>query len=396
MKPEVLFLSHRIPYPPDKGDKIRSWHVLKHLAGRYRVQLCAFVDDPADMRHKPFLEGVCESVALIPLDPRWSRIKSLSAVFSGDPLTFRYFQSREMQKAVAAARAHPLVMEYAFSSAMAPYIEQPMTGRKRVVDFCDADSEKWRDYSKGAAFPLAQIYACEGRLLAREETRIANWADASFAISPEEARIFNERPGIEREVGWFANGVDADYYAPGAGPASDKQFDCVFVGAMDYRANVDGVLAFVRQVWPGVRAAKPDARFAIVGANPSPDISKLDGHDGIVVTGRAEDVRPYLSGAKISVAPLRVARGVQNKVLEAMAMGKAVVATAGAMTGIAAERACAEVAPLDGMAAAIVRLLGDDPKRAAMGAAAHALVVERYSWPASLARLDGALTKLGL
>ena len=395
--PEILFLSHRIPYPPDKGDKIRSWAWLKHLSSRFRVHLACFVDDPRDFVHREFLSTICETVELVPLSPRWSRLKSLRALAAGAPLSFHYFNDQRMRAAVASARARPLAMEFAFSSAMAPFIEAPVSGRKRIVDFCDADAEKWTQYASSAPPMLAQLYAREGRRLAEAETRIANWADASFAISSEEADVFNRRASIGSPVKVLPNGVDADFFAPANAAKAQKEIDIVFTGAMDYRANVEGVLSFVRSVWPLVRASRPGVSFAIVGANPVREILALNGENGVTVTGRVEDVRPWLANAKLVVAPLQVARGVQNKVLEAMAMAKPVVASEEAMTGIAAPSSAAvtESDPRE-MADQILALLSDPENRDSIGGAARAFVLRNFSWQAALATLDATLDELGV
>ncbi len=398
-KPEVLFLSHRIPYPPNKGDKIRSWRLLKHLTRSFRVHLACFVDDPADFEHAAFLRSVCASTTLIRLDPLKMKAKSVSGFVTGKPLSVAFYNDHRMRMAVSKLRKKPLVAEIAFSSTMAQYIRKAIPGRQRVIDFCDADSEKWRAYSEGASPPMNWIYAREGRRLAALETDIVNWADASFAITPAEATLFNCRPGLERDVGWWSNGVDADYFNPALVlPQPLAGAEVVFVGAMDYRANVEAITEFVDKVWPIVRKQSPSLNLAIVGANPVRKIHALDGCDGISVTGRVEDVRPWLQQAKLVVAPLRVARGIQNKVLEAMAMATPIVATPEAVTGISG-RHDETYLVADNAAETAVHihsLLNDDDKAARIGAAARALIVDRYRWPTQLQRLDRALGHLGL
>ncbi len=396
-KPEILFLAHRIPYPPDKGDKIRSWRLLKHLAGRYAVDLACFVDDPRDFAHADFLRSICKSVTLVTLDPMMAKVKSASGFLTGEPLSIVYYRSKEMQQAVNALRERPLAAEIAFSSTMAQYIEKPMPGRKRIIDFCDADSEKWRQYSQDAMAPMRWVYAREGRLLARTETVIADWADASFAITPSEAALFNRRRTVGEKVGWWSNGVDTDYFDPAVQYGElENPADVVFVGAMDYRANVDAARYFAESVWPLIRKRAPGARFAIVGANPVRRIRAFDGRNGIAVTGRVDDVRPWLAQAKAVVAPLRVARGIQNKVLEAMAMAKPVVATKAAATGIKSLSAeniviADEVAA---MAGAVLALLEETGRRHHLGSAARDMVQQHYCWQRQLRRFDKALCDL--
>ena len=393
--PHILYLAHRIPYPPDKGDKIRSWKTLEHLAKRFRVHLGAFVDDPADFRHQAHLQSICESVALVPLKKRAATLKSLQGFASGEPLTLRYYRDRRMSAAVEKARAAGLAAEFAFSSSMAQYIEVK-SNAPRFVDLCDADSAKWIEYSKRKLWPMGAVYAREGRLLAREESAIINWADAAFAISEEEADLLGSRDDAQKEVLWFCNGVDARYFAPASANTAAGRFTAVFVGAMDYWANVDAVLWFVRDIWPEVRSALPQATFAIVGSNPSAAIRALHGALGITVTGRVEDVRPYIEGAALVAAPMRIARGVQNKVLEAMAMGKAVVSTPAGLEGIDAQIGVeAIVAASHGaFALEVIRLAEDQQAAAKIGAAARARVLADYQWPQQLARLDAVWNRL--
>ncbi len=398
-KPEILFLAHRIPFPPDKGDKIRSWRLLKYLAGRFRVHLACFVDDPADFAHEARLLEICESATLISLERRSALIRSALGFADGAPLTVSYYCDAAMADAVDALRERPLVAEVAFSSTMAQYIEMPVDGRPRVLDFCDADSEKFFEYAAKAAFPMNRVFAREGQLLSDAENQIVNWANASFAITPDEATQFNCRNGVRRDVEWWSNGVDTDYFDPLQSlPPIGTPADVVFTGVMDYRANIDAATWFVREVWPAVRAKAPAATFAVVGARPTRAVRALARVGGVRVTGRVDDIRPWIAGAKVAVAPLRVARGLQNKVLEAMAMATPVVATTAAATGIAAKPGV-EIILADApaaFAAATIDLLRHSSRRERTGAAARARVVADYQWDRQLSRfgdaLDAALT----
>jgi sugar transferase (PEP-CTERM/EpsH1 system associated) len=393
--PRLLYLVHRIPYPPDKGDKIRSWRTLEHLTRRFAVDLAAFVDDPADFRHEENLQRICASVALIPLDRRRATIRSALGFVTGEPLTFPFYRDARMTRAVAAARAKGPVAEVAFSSSMAPYLVNK-GGAPTVIDLCDADSAKWAEYGKRKGWPMNAVYAREGRLLERAETAIINRVGAAFAITEDEADLLGARDGVEKPVHWFANGVDTDYFAPGAAPPDQARIDIVFVGAMDYWANVDAVTWFAAEIWPLVRQSLGDATFFIVGSRPDAAVLKLDGEGGVRVTGRVVDVRPYLAAAKIVVAPMRIARGIQNKVLEAMASGKAVIATPAGLEGIDATigaEAIAAASP-QSFARDCIRLIEDPAAAAAIGAAARARVLCDYQWPAQLARLDAVLDAL--
>ena len=390
---EILFLAHRVPFPPDKGDKIRSWRLLQFLSQRFRVHLACFVDDPADFAYEPRLSELCESATLIPLDRAGAMARSARGVLDGAPLTLAYFRDRRMARAVEKLRRRSLAAEIAFSSTMAQYIEREIPGRLRLVDFCDADSEKFSAYAADASLPMKYVLAREARMLGAYETAVANWADASFAITQEEAALFN-RYDVHRPVRWWCNGVDTNYFDPAVGFAAPPEAaDIVFTGAMDYRANVDAADWFARTVWPLVRKANPKARFAIVGARPAKAIKTLEQRDGVRVTGRVDDIRPWIAQAKIAIAPLRIARGIQNKVLEAMAMGKPVVATAAAATGLSV-RAGEDIVIADDPAVFADRvsaLLNGEEQRAKIGAAARARVLADYQWDRQLARFGEAL-----
>ncbi|MEX0645866.1 MAG: TIGR03087 family PEP-CTERM/XrtA system glycosyltransferase [Parvularculaceae bacterium] len=395
---EILFLAHRIPYPPDKGDKIRSWRLLNKLAEHFRIHLAAFVDDPEDFAHEARLQDICETVFLEPLHPLRARIKSAAGLLSGGPLSFAYFRSNAMARHVAMIRERDLALEFVFSSSMAPYIADSRRQRPRFVDFCDADSQKWRDYAKARRGPMRWIYSREADTLAAAEAEIMGWADVAFAVSEAEAKLLGARPAA-REIRVLANGVDTDYFSPAPESSrTERGADVVFVGAMDYATNVDAALWFAKEVWPRVRASAPAATFAIVGPRPSTAIRNLSGSDGIVIAGRVDDVRPWLQRARAVVAPLRIARGVPNKVIEAMAIARPVVATSAANVGIGAAPG-SEVLIADdprAFAQAVVGLLGDATRGDKIGAAARVRVRADFQWPAQLEKLDVALRDLGL
>lgn len=395
---EILLLTHRIPYPPNKGDKIRSWNLLKFLTTRFRVHLACFIDDPRDFEHTGFLNEICESAHFVALDPFLSKLKSVPALFTNQPQSFRFYDHPKMRHEIEKLRAKPLAAEIAFSSTMAPYLEPKIENRKRIIDFCDADSEKWLQYAEKATLPISWIYSREGRALARAENTIANWADHSFAVSNEEASLFNCRKEVNRRVDWYTNGVNLDYFDPSQFlPEHDKKCEVVFIGAMDYRANIEGVIQFTKNVWPHIRVQHPSARFNIVGSNPTNEVMALNGSNGINVTGRVDDVRPWLASAALVVAPLSVARGVQNKVLEAMAAGKSVVASPEAMTGIDAPIEAVFITDTDQMMAEkIVDLLGNPTVVEQTGKIARTHAVSSFGWDSALKRLDESLVELNL
>jgi len=391
----LLFLAHRLPYPPQKGDKVRSYHFLRHLAARYRVHLGAFIDDPADWEHVETVRAMVASLHVEPL-VRWRKpAASASAFLSGEPITLAYFRSRALQKwARDTACREGIRRVLGFSSPMAQYFAALPPSRK-VLDFVDMDSAKWAEYAARRRWPASALYRREAVRLEAFEHAAARLADASLFVTDVEARSFlAHAPECASRVLTVRNGVDSDYFSPRFGcasPFAEDEHAVVFTGAMDYWPNVDAAVWFARDVLPLVRRRQP-VRFYVVGMNPQAAVRDLASAPGVVVTGRVPDVRPYLRHARAVVAPLRVARGIQNKVLEAMAMGRPVVTTP----------ACAS--PLSVRVGVELDVAGDPasfaekvlalmrPEHAeAMGRAARVRVLRDYAWPASFALLDAAL-----
>jgi sugar transferase (PEP-CTERM/EpsH1 system associated) len=388
MKDGLLFLAHRIPFPPNKGDKIRSFHLLRHLAERYAIHLGAFVDDADDWQHAAQLQTWCASVKLVPLHPRRARLAGLTGLLNGEALTLPYYRSAALKRwADDLARAGTVTRGLAFSSAMAQFMPKLPV---RVLDMVDVDSDKWTQYAPTRRWPMSWVYAREGRKLADWEARVAADFDATLLVSDDEAKLLQTRvPAARARIGAFENGVDAEYFSPERAypdpyPAAVRGI--AFTGAMDYWPNVDAVTWFAERIFPAVREAVPAAQFTVVGSRPADAVVRLARQPGVVVTGGVPDVRPYLAHAACAVAPLRIARGVQNKVLEAMAMACPVVASPQAAEGIRAEAGRDYwLAPDEAaFAAAVVERLragGRNPQ-------ARAGILARYDWGRNLATLD--------
>lgn len=391
---DLLLLVHRIPYPPNKGDKIRSWHLLRHLAARYRVHLATFVDDQDDWQYVEHVRALCASSHFAPLHPRMARLRSLRALLANRPLSLDYYSDSAtrhwVHHTMAAGAIERIVV---FSSPMAQYV-QKYDNARRVVDLCDVDSEKWRQYAGQKSWPASWVYAWEARQLLVYERKVGAASDAALFVSQPEAQLFATlAPESAGHIGWYGNGVDTAYFSPHvayANPYAAGARALVFCGAMDYWPNVDAVQWFAREVLPAVQAREPRARFVIVGARPSPEVQALAALPGVTVTGTVPDVRPYVAHAALSVAPLRVARGIQNKVLEAMAMAQTVVLTPQALEGIDAVPGRDVVAAGDAasFAAAVSAELAAP---GAVGAAARRLVEQAYGWDARLSALDALL-----
>ena len=392
VKEGLLFLAHRIPFPPNKGDKIRSFHLLRHLSARYAIHLGAFVDDPDDWQYRDALQAYCASIKLLPLHPRRARLASLAGMLSGEALTLPYYRNRELARwAQALADAGMVTRGLAFSSAMAQFM--PANLAPRVLDMVDVDSDKWTQYAPTQRWPWSWVYAREGRKLAEWEARVAQDFDATLLVSSAEAALLQQRvPQARHKIGAFENGVDAEYFSPARdypNPYPSGMQGVVFTGAMDYWPNVDAVSGFAERIFPAVRKAVPAAQFTVVGSHPTDAVRALARQPGVVVTGSVADVRPYLAHAACAVAPLRIARGVQNKVLEAMAMARPVVATAQAAEGIRAEAGRDFLLAQDeaGFAAAVVaQLRSRAPNRLARdGILAH------YDWARNVSAIDALL-----
>jgi sugar transferase (PEP-CTERM/EpsH1 system associated) len=389
---DLLLLIHRIPYPPNKGDKIRSYHLLKHLAKHYRVHLATFVDDPDDWQYVPHVEALCASSHFARMNPLLARVKSLGALLKNRSLSLEYYRDAKLARWVRdTMAAHGIERVLVFSSAMAQYAD-PYREARRVVDFVDVDSDKWRQYADKKSWPMSWLYGYEATRLLDYERQVARDYDASLFVSAPEAALFRQlAPESGAKIGHFSNGVDTDYFTPEAAYANPYQPGeraLVFTGAMDYWPNVDAVQWFCDNVFPALRERFPELRFYIVGSRPNPAVQALGQRPGVTVTGTVPDVRPYIAHAAVAVAPLRIARGIQNKVLEAMAMARAVVVSPQALEGIDAEPGSELVLAEDAAAfidAVSVLLASQDGALEAIGLAARAKVQRRYSWSSNLA-----------
>lgn len=389
---KLLYLVHRIPFPPNKGDKVRSFHLLKDLAARHEVHLGSFIDDPEDERHAGALTPWCRGLHLARLNPRRAKLASLRGLVTGEALSLPYYRDAGLaawvRETVARERIDAVLV---FSSTMAQYAQG--LGLPVFVDFVDMDSAKWRDYAPQHRWPMSWLYAREGRRLLAYERQVAQQARAAYFVTEAEAAMFRAAaPESAAKVRAAGNGVEADFFAPDPSrpsPFPADELPLVFTGAMDYWPNVDAVQWCVAEMLPRLRQRWPGLRLSIVGRSPTPAVQQLAG-DAVRVTGTVDDVRPYLQHAAVVIAPLRLARGIQNKVLEAMAMARPVVAAQGCVDVIEAENGQELVGAerADDYVQAVDRLLVDRALGDRMGAAARQRVLQAYSWPARLARLQ--------
>lgn len=399
----LLYLVHRLPYPPNKGDKVRSYHLLKHLRQQHRVFLGTFVDDPEDEAYVDIVRAICPDLHVARLTPRTARLRSLSGLLTHQALSLRYYQNTGLQAWVnQTLGANKMDATIIFSSVMAQYVSGTSGGAlpPMLVDFVDVDSAKWTQYATSHKWPLSWLYRREGDRLLAYERAVAARAQRSFFVTENETALFRHKaPESANRVGVICNGVDAEYFSPDPGCSSPfsgsgvqvhpEQIPLVFTGAMDYWPNIDAVTWFALDILPVLRQTWPQLRFYIVGRSPSPAVLAL-ASNAVVVTGTVPDVRPYLQHAAVVVAPLRVARGIQNKILEAMAMARPVVASQACVEAIDSRPGEELVSAAE--AADFVReidaLLRSPARAAAVGQSGRQRVVQSYSWDAHLAGLD--------
>lgn len=391
---DLLYLVHRLPYPPNKGDKVRSFNLLRHLAKKHRIHLGTFIDDPEDEAYLEKVRSYCVDMHVARLTPRIAKLRSLRGLLSGEALSLPYYRNAGLRDWVARTCAGSRI-EHAvvFSSVMADYVPD-MLRLPTLVDFVDVDSAKWTQYASTHRWPLSWLYRREGERLLAWERSVAEKAVRSFFVTAAEADMFRRAaPASADRVEAIGNGVDAEFFSPEhplASPFSADESPIVFTGAMDYWPNVDAAVWFAGAVLPRLRQRFPAVRFYIVGRSPDAAVQALANDDAIVVTGTVDDVRPYLQHAAVVVAPLRIARGIQNKVLEAMAMARPVIAStacAGAIDAACGSELLAAGTP-DDYIAHIDKLLADPALADAIGQAARQRVLVSYSWDAHLSRID--------
>lgn len=374
----ILYLSQRVPHPPNKGDKIRAHHMARRLAERHAVHVACLLDDPADEADAEAAEEWAASVTRRLRGRVESAVRGVAAAVRGAPMTSGYFRSGALSAAVRdlRERERPDVV-LCYCSGMAPYA---LAGPEaKVLDLVDVDSEKWREYAKRSSLPGKAVYGLEHRLLRGYERRLVREFDRSILISSEERDLLARFADVSR-VDVVSNGVEADWLA--RSDPRPRSARLVFVGALDYFANVDGIRRFAREVFPRVRERLPEATLRVVGRRPGPEIRRLSEVAGVEVVGEVDDMRPEVWGAAVAVVPLRIAPGIQNKVLEAMAAGTPVVATRAALRSLAGtpgEHYLAADEPEE-FVQAIAGLVADPAAADALAARARDFVVERYSW----------------
>lgn len=418
---KILFLAHRIPFPPDKGDKIRSFQVLHYLSARHEVHLVCLIDNKRDLRAAEELRRTLPRLVYEELQPVAQRVRMLKALWQNKPLTVSYFYLPRLQQQLDALVARERFDAlFVYSSTMAEYVracEIPL----RVMDFCDLDSQKFKQYAEVTSPPFSWLYRFEGNRLARYEREAAQHFEHVLFINPQERFLFENNHG-GKNTALMSNGVDLKYYqetfshnSPLEGGVAHDQHNSkhppltplkgrittrpylAFTGAMDYLPNIDAAHWFAQKIFPLLRASMPHLEFYIIGGNPARKIRKLhEPQHGIHVTGYLPDLRPLLKGASVFVAPMRIARGMQTKILEAMACGVPVVTSAPAAHGIGARNE-EEVLIADSAAdyaRQTLRLLHNDEERERLRQRAFAFLRKNFVWEKNLSVLESLLERV--
>jgi polysaccharide biosynthesis protein PslH len=389
----VLFVCHRVPFPPKRGGKIRPFNIIRHLTQQgHRVTVASLARNESERTEADGLTQHCERVVVevIPEGAAWAR--TIAWLPTAKPSSFGYFYSPTLAKRIDAELAsgkYDLI--FVHCSSVAPYVSNARIAR--ILDYGDIDSQKWRDYSTFRRFPLAAGYWLEAVKLENVERRLSRKFDLCTCTTRGELESLRQL-GVTAPADWFPNGVDAEFFAPSNAPYDEKLVS--FVGRMDYFPNQQAVIGFCRDVLPRLRERRPQIKFEIVGADPSREIFALGNLPNVSVTGSVPDVRPHVTRAALTVAPLLIARGTQNKILESMAMGVPVVCSERAVGGVdvvAGEHLLTARDPGE-YAAAIERLLGSAAERNRFANAGRARVLSHHGWPSSMRRVDDLIARV--
>jgi sugar transferase (PEP-CTERM/EpsH1 system associated) len=388
----VLLVCHRFPYPPKDGAKIRPYHILRHLAQHHEVTVASHFRSAEERREGAGLERHCHRILAEEIHPLGAQARMVANLFTATPSSMGYFRSSRLARRIReelATRPYDLIL--AHCSSVSPYVSD-VRGITKILDFGDMDSQKWLAYAGVQRFPLSLGYRIEGAKLRRAEERMARSYEVCTVTTRAELKTFEEyRTGVPAD--WFPNGVDVEYFRPSAEP-HDADTIC-FVGRMNYYPNSQCMVDFCANVLPLVRARRPGTRLLIVGADPSPAVRRLAELPGITVTGSVRDVRPYLRQAALTVAPLAIARGTQNKILESLAAGVPVVCSevaAGGVDCVAGEHLLA-ASTAEEHADAILRILEDPGERRRFAEAGRARMLSHHTWAGAMKRFGAIVDR---
>jgi polysaccharide biosynthesis protein PslH len=390
---KILYVCHRFPFPPKRGGKIRPFNMIRHLsASGHEVTVASLARSSIEAKEGRGISPYCARFEMAEVRDAVQAARMVARLPTPTPSSMGYFYSAALDRRVRdlLAKEH-FDLIFVHCSSVAQYVAN-VRGVPKILDFGDMDSQKWLQYARFKPFPLSAGYRLEGIKLGREEKRLARVFDLCTATTRAEWQTL-ESYGLGIQSDWFPNGVDHDYFRPADEPYEADVLS--FVGRMDYYPNQECMFDFCTNVLPRVQRSRPATKLVIVGADPSPAVRKLGERPGVSVTGSVTDVRPYLRRSAAMVAPLNIARGTQNKILEAMAMGVPVVTSpsaAGGVDAVPAEHLLVARTHED-QALAILRVLGDRAERARLASAGRARTMSHHSWPSSMRRLDAIIER---
>lgn len=384
---KILYLCHRFPYPPKRGGKIRPFNMIRHLSRSHEVTVASLARSRQEAQEGAGLSAHCARYEMARVSEPLQKLRMVSRLPTSTPSSMGYFYSPSLARRIRALLAtERFDLIFVHCSSVAPYVA-PVRGIPKILDFGDMDSQKWLEYARYKPFPLSAGYWFEGAKLQRAERRLARQFDLCTATTRAEWETL-EGYGLGVPSDWFPNGVDSDYFAPAGGP-HEPDTVC-FVGRMDYYPNQECMFDFCARVLPLLRLRRPSLKLYIVGADPTPAVRRLGALPGVTVTGSVPDVRPYLHRSALMVAPLNIARGTQNKILEAMAAGVPVVVSttaAGGVDAVAGEHLLVADTP-EQYTRAILRLLENPAERQRLAHAGRERMLSHHAWESSMRRLD--------
>jgi sugar transferase (PEP-CTERM/EpsH1 system associated) len=386
----ILYVCHRFPYPPKRGGKIRPFNMIRHLAQSHEVVVCSLARSPQEADEGRGIAPHCAEYHVAVVNDTVQTLRMIATLPTPITASASYFHSARLARTIRRLlRERRFDLIFVHCSSVAHYV-QHVDDVPKILDFGDMDAQKWFEYAQYKPLPLNLGYRWEAQRLLAEEKRLARRFDFCTATTRAEWQTLKDY-GVPTPSDWFPNGVDAQYFRPADG-GYDRDTIC-FVGRMDYYPNQQCMFDFCAGVLPLLREKRPELKLLIVGADPSPAVRKLGELPGVTLTGSVPDVRPYVTRSALTVAPLRIARGTQNKILEAMAMGVPVVSSAVAAGGVDAV-AGEHFVVADGArqtADAIERICADPAERARLAVAGRERMLSNHAWSRSMVRLDGII-----